>query len=517
VRAYHHALRDIDAFSRLLCQTRPLRSYQLAPARAILFSIEANLGRSFAVVFARQAGKDELLAQTLAYLLLRYQQRGGSAVVAAPTFKPQAALMRDRLLTVLREPLLAAFGGEAAQTRDGYAVTLGRAAVRFLSAAPEANARGQTADLLLVANEAQDILPDVWDAVFDPMAASTNATTLFLGTVWSRETLLARQMAVLREEERRDGAPRVWTVPWPEVAKVLPAYGERVRARIAQFGPAHPFIRTEYCLEELDGDGGLFPPSRLAAMRGNHPRRFQAAPGSRYALLLDVAGEEESDPGPAAFRDNGRRDSTALTVVEVEAEGGRRMAEGESAPSIRLPPSAVRLPSFRVVHRLAWTGARHTALHAQLVHLAREVWRASVVVVDATGVGAGLASFLAATLGERRGGRAIPVIPFIFTAASKSALGWDWLGLIDAGRYREYADDGEALTRRFWAQLAAVTYATPPGPGKTLRWGVPPGRGHDDLVMSAALVATLDDFDWRERLARGTGPHPDVTQRVASG
>jgi membrane protein YqaA with SNARE-associated domain len=47
---------------------------------------------------------------------------------------------------------------------------------------------------------------------------------------------------------------------------------------------------------------------------------------------------------------------------------------------------------------MAWTGVRHTALHAQLVHLARDVWRASVVVVDATGVGAGLASFLAATL-----------------------------------------------------------------------------------------------------------------------
>ena len=48
----------------------------------------------------------------------------------------------------------------------------------FVSAAPGANARGQTADVLLVANEAQDILPDTWDAVFDPMAASTNAPTL---------------------------------------------------------------------------------------------------------------------------------------------------------------------------------------------------------------------------------------------------------------------------------------------------------------------------------------------------
>lgn len=529
-RATRLAVSDVGLFSRLLLPERRLRAYQLAPAREIVASVVEGRGRAFAVVFSRQAGKDELLAQTLAFLLLRRQRRGGSIVVAAPTFHPQAALMRDRLLDRLRDPLLAAAGGRLAVTRDGYAVTLGRASARFLSAAPGAHARGQTADLLLVANEAQDIQPDIWDAVFDPMAATTNATTLFLGTVWSRETLLARQMAFLREEERRDGVRRVWTVPWPEVARELPAYGDRVRARIAQFGPAHPFIRTEYDLQELDGEGGLFPPGRIAAMQGHHPRRHAAEAGAHrtYALLLDVAGEEEGVSGPAGFRDDTRRDSTALTVVEVDSrqsrvESGEVWAMDEtlrgqplldarlSTPDSRLPTRNSRLttvdsrlPTYNVVDRIAWTGVRHTALHAQLVHLAQHVWQASLVVVDATGVGAGLASFLAATLGERRGGRAIPVVPFVFTAASKSALGWDWIGLIDAGRYREYADDGEHLTRLFRAQLAATTYTTPPGPGKTLRWGVPPGRGHDDLVMSAALVAVLDGWDWRDRVARGS-------------
>jgi hypothetical protein len=51
--------------------------------------------------------------------------------------------------------------------------------------------------------------------------------------------------------------------------------------------------------------------------------------------------------------------------------------------------------------------------------------------------------------------------------------------------------------------LAATTYETPPGPGHPLRWGVPAGQGHDDLVMSAALAATLDGIDWAPRVARG--------------
>ena len=82
---------------------------------------------------------------------------------------------------------------------EGTIVEVGRASARYLSAARSASSRGNTAGLLLVANEAQDIDPDVWDAVFAPMAASTNATTLFLGTVWTSDTLLARQMRLLRD------------------------------------------------------------------------------------------------------------------------------------------------------------------------------------------------------------------------------------------------------------------------------------------------------------------------------
>ena len=167
-------------------------------------------------------------------------------------------------------------------------------------------------------------------------------------------------------------------------------------------------------------------------------------------------------------------------------------------------------PVYRVVDRKIWTGTRHTALHGQIVDLARNVWWASAVVVDATGIGAGLASFLAATLGERRGGQAtIPVLPFVFTAASKSALGWDFLALIDGGRFKEYVEDSATgtpegrITARYWAELAATTYTTVPGPGKLLRWSVPSGRGHDDLMMSAALAAALDGLDLRPRLAVG--------------
>lgn len=483
-------LTDVEAFSAAIAPERRLRGYQLGPARAIVKRVlEGSRGDDpgqLVAVFSRQAGKDEMLAQVLAMLLVRHAGRGGNIVVAAPTFQPQAALSRDRLRDrLLGSPLTAPL----TRVHDGYAISVGRATARFLSAGPQANARGQTADVLLVANEAQDIDPDVWDAVFDPMAASTNAPTLFMGTVWSASTLLARQTRFLRERTAQDGRERVFFVPWDEVAREVPAYGERVRSRIAHLGADHPFVRTEYCLRELDGEGSLFPPARIAQMAGDHPRQVRAVPGRRYALLLDVAGEEEGGGTQLAFAMDGavdaassRRDSTALTVVEVDEVEDR--------------------PCYRVVDRRVWTGVRHTALHDQLVDLARNVWQASWVVVDATGIGAGLASFLRESL-TRRGGRRIEVVPFVFSRASKSQLGWDFLALIDGGRFKEYAGDGEAVTRLYGRQLAATTYAIAQGPGAVLRWGVPERDGHDDLVLSAALCAVLDRLDHRPRIAVG--------------
>ncbi|MCC6703458.1 MAG: hypothetical protein IT334_01195, partial [Thermomicrobiales bacterium] len=165
------------------------------------------------------------------------------------------------------------------------------------------------------------------------------------------------------------------------------------------------------------------------------------------------------------------------------------------------------------VDRRAWTGASHAALLPQLVDLARNVWRARVVVIDATGVGAGLASLLGAALGQRTAGApSIKTIPFHFSASSKSALGWDLLGLIESGRLKEYRETAPAgseaarVTAAFHEQLAAITYETAPGPGRQLRWGAPPGK-HDDLVLSLALVSALDGIDWRERKATGGVRH----------
>ena len=414
-----HWLSDVSNFSRMVL-SRPLRAYQLAPARAILASILGGEGHRFAVMMSRQAGKNELSAQLEAYLLNLYRRRGGQIVKASPTFKPQTINSMLRLEQHLNNP----WNQGAWRRRERFIFELGRARCLFFSADPQANVVGGTASILLECDEAQDVSPVKWRKDFDPMGASTNVTTAFFGTAWTSSTLLAATVAELERLQRKDGVRRVFKVRADEVGAEVPAYAAYVEKRVAALGRHHPLIKTQYFLEEIDDQTGMFPAARRAMMRGDHPRRHEPTPGRRYALLIDVAGEDEAAGGPRdrALLQNPQRDATALTVIEVAVRRGE-------------------LPIYRVVDRRLWLGEAHTALYRELLALAHH-WHAAWVVVDATGVGAGLASFLQEALGER-------VRPVRFSRRVKSDLGWDFLGVVETGRYRDYVPDGAPETRQF--------------------------------------------------------------------
>lgn len=92
-----------------------LRGYQLEAAGPIVDSIRNGRGRQFAIVFSRQSGKDELIAQLVAYLLTLYQRAGGGIVLGSPTLRPQSEISRRRAMARLDNPLTAA----GAFSRDG--------------------------------------------------------------------------------------------------------------------------------------------------------------------------------------------------------------------------------------------------------------------------------------------------------------------------------------------------------------------------------------------------------------
>jgi hypothetical protein len=500
-------LLDVDDFSRMGSGIH-LRSYQRQAAVAILQSIESKNGLTIVVIFPRQSGKNELQAQIEAYLLARHYRHHVDIVKVAPTKVPQSKVSMLRLERVLDSNPLTR-GRWSCQA--GHIYQIGSARITFLSGSPTSNVVGATASLLLECDEAQSVLPSKWDKDFAPMAASANTTTVLWGTAWTSDTLLAREMRAAQALEDQDGIQRLFLMNADQVASEVAAYGQHVANQVARLGREHPLIKTQYFSEEVEARSGMFPEGRQVLMQGDHPPLEKPRVAEIYALLVDVAGEDESSSeGESASLTQTARHAhaaTALTVVRVD--------------TTTLSDPYLCAPTYQVVNRYLWSGTAHSLLYGEIKALV-EQWKARYVVIDATGIGEGLASFLSKAYPAR-------LIPVTFSLKSKSELGWRFLAIVETGRYKEYASPGGLsasfgvreqgwsqaavgtasqrcyqLQAQFWLEVQHCQATVLDGPARLMRWGVPasirhPISGevlHDDLLISAALCSYLDKCQW---------------------
>lgn len=316
------------------------------------------------------------------------------------------------------------------------------------------------------------------------MGSSTNVTTVHYGTAWDESTLLEEMKQANLELERRDGIRRHFRYDWQAVAAQNPDYGAYVQAERERLGEDHPLFRTQYALLPIAGGGRLLTRAQLAAMLGDHPRRNGPDRSASYVAAIDIGGEgHESADGPAVREP----DATTVSIAAVETPGD----------------SARGHPVLRVVEQLAWTGTPHAQLIPRLITVLRG-WRPRCIVVDATGVGQPVAGLLKHEFGLR-------VVPFVFTERSKSDLGYEFLSLVNGGRLRLYAQDGSREYRETLRQLerARAVYR----PNRTMTFHVDPAEGHDDLLMSLALLSVAVK-DITPRVARGAGrPEPAYEQQ----
>ena len=237
---------------------RFLRGYQLRTLLDLLDGIERHRGATFTVLFPRQAGKNEVAAALVDALLRSHAGQGGSIVVCAPAYRPQARISVERAAQLLASTDRVSPGAGHARLA-GNTIEVGRARVTFLSAAPGAHVSGHTASLALIADEAQEIDAAWFDRQFRPMAATTGAPTVLFGTPWDGRTLLDEAVAANRERDRRGGDVHLHhQVGWTEVAASLPAYGDLCAARTAA--------------------AGVRPPPLPDAVRADRDGRVRAAP-----------------------------------------------------------------------------------------------------------------------------------------------------------------------------------------------------------------------------------------------
>jgi len=441
-----------------------LRPYQAEVARAVLDSVLNRRGLTFTVEMARQAGKNELSAYLQMVLMLRNAARGGAIVKAAPTFQPQALISIQRIMQRLNENGLS----HISRLDKGHILHVGHCRATYLSAHPSSNVVGQTADLLLEIDEAQDVSVDKFNRDFRPMAAARNATTVLYGTAWRSDSLLEQVKASAplgRSQRSYEPTPtkRHFRFDWQDVAQHNLAYGAFVEAERQRLGEQHPLFRTQYALLPIDENTRLFNDGQLGQMYGNHARQETPRPGAVYVAGLDLAGASVaiSEPEWGASREV-QRDETVLTIGEiVGSETG-----GE--------------PLVRVVQHYHWRGAPHGALAEQLTDLLKNVWRVRRVAVDATGIGEPTAAALHRRMGES-------VEPIVFTQQSKSRLGFGLLALVNAGRLRLYANDQsqDSIAIRHQLRHAQAEHNA----NRTMSFYVPEREGRDDYLVSLALLA----------------------------
>ncbi len=436
-----------------------LRPYQREVASAILDSVFGRKGLTFSVEIARQGGKNELSAQLELLLLTLYMAEPQNMIKCSPTFKPQTVISMMRLKDRLND---AGFGGIWV-TELGYIVRLGNARAIFLSADESANVVGNTAHILLEIDESQDVNKDKYTKEFKPMGATTNVTTVHYGTTWDDSTLLEEVKQANLELERKDGIRHHFRYDWQEVAKYNPDYLAYIEAERERLGENHPLFLTQYCLQPIHSGGGYLNQQQRAQLSGEHPRKHHTEEGKLYIAGIDLAGEAEAE-GAYLRAAKPRQDSTVVTVGELD---------------FSVCDELQKQPRVKIVEHYWWTGRKHTELYAQLVDILKVVWHCRKVVVDATGAGQPVSSFLRAALGSRVSG-------FTFTAQSKSELGFNLLAAINSGRLKMYAGDGSGEYQEFWLEMekARSQYRS----NQTMNFYVDPTQGHDDFLMSLALL-----------------------------
>jgi hypothetical protein len=437
-----------------------LRSYQARVFRSLYGQLPASPGVQFTVMFPRQSGKNEVSAALVAALMQHYARREGSIIVCAPTLYPQARISLERTRSGIiryarrwRIPLAA----------EDNVLRSGGVTATFLSASPEAHVAGHTASFALIAGEAQDIDPDWFDRQFRPMAASTGAPTVLFGTPWDGSTLLERAAEANRARDRDQPGeaysgfdPWHHQVSWQEVAGVSELYGRYVAGERARLGASNPLFLSQYELVASRGAASLFDDEQLAALRGTHDTLSRARPGERYVGGLDFGGA------------GANADATVLTIARLE---GHRC---------------------EVVAWRSWRSAPFQAIAAE-VAAAASAWGLERLVADETGLGAPLVAQLQQILGRT-------VVGLVFTAASKSELGWALIGAAGSGRLALPAADGSADWRHAWDEVHACRRQL--RPGGQVAWSAPPGR-HDDYVASLALCLRAAETAGLPRLARG--------------
>jgi len=415
-----------------------------------------NEGGVIAIRSARQTTKNEASATIQLRMLYHYISRGGIYIRTAPTWKPQIVISKRRFeMMYRRDPLVK----DRIQKHEGYIYQLGNAEIQFLSSSPTANVTGSTASIALDMDEAQNLDDGKFEREFKPMTAFKNVPILLFGVAGDKTDVLYKYRGEILAGQRTGMAFDLPAAAWCEFNE---DYRKHYESEVAVKGHDHIWIKTQYDLEDVDAMAAfLNERQRDSILSGTHERMTSPASG-HYVFLIDVGGEDQFDRDDETVRvDNPVQDSTACMIFE-------RI----------LAPEAV-FPTY-LLRDIYWrTGASHETLRTELKDLTLK-WKPHDLVVDARGIGYGLASFLFTI---HRGTN-----KYQATQETVSEDCYDFMSRVNCNTVKCFQSDNTPEYGEFKTQLSHTEYEYSKGKIKIMK----PGTGkHIDMLKACTYLNQL--------------------------
>ncbi|MFK0015726.1 hypothetical protein [Streptomyces sp. NPDC091027] len=298
----------------------PLRHYQVPLARRILESMILGDTAKITACWARQSGKSETLANTLAAALIMFPRLAPLFPNLLGRFKEGvwlgafapvddmadniygrivSRLTSERALELMADPEIdekvVGKGKELRLVKSG-------SLVRKQTCHPRAQIEGRTYHVVLI-DEAQVADEKVVNKSISPMLASTRGTMILTGTPTYTKGVFYK---IIQQNKRRatDRAARLnhYEATWKDVAKAHPDYGVYIRGEMLTIGEDSDEFRLSYRLQWLL-DRGMFTTSERMDELGDQTMQTVHA-WHRTPVIVGI------DPAR-------KQDSTIVTVCWV--------------------------------------------------------------------------------------------------------------------------------------------------------------------------------------------------------
>lgn len=334
--------------------------------------------------------------------------------------------------------------------------------ITCMSASDQSNIEGKSY-MLIIVDEAQDVGNLKYRKSIRPMAAFFNGTSVVIGTPTTQRNFFYDTIERNKKSYEEDNARKNhYQYDWKTVIKYNPNYEKYVRGEMGKIGEDSDEFQMAYALRWMFERGMFIDPDKFDKLADDS---------------IDLELENLEDISVVGIDLGKSKDSTVVTVLGVDWDN----------PYILEKSNDPEVPDYIVYDTWirAWLeiqGDNWNDQYEQITdYLSR--WRIGNCVMDATGVGNPIYDRVAANVN-------FPVIPYVFSTQSKSALMKFFDSQIKGNRFRYPAGEEARESREFQRFYEQFLGAEKSYNGQHLVIAGPTERNaHDDYVFSAALAS----------------------------